>query len=186
MKRRVAFFAAVLLMFTVLTGCNSKERVQGNDDSSGAAAAGSFSAADIALDINGKTYRCGDDVAPLLKELGDGYEYSEAISCAYDGLDKTYTYDNVDVYTYPDGDIDRVSEITAYGTDASTPKGLKVGDTVERMEELYGAGYSEEGITRIYEIPPKQENAQGASLYVTLDDSGKIQSIAITAEMLME
>jgi hypothetical protein len=186
MKRRVAFFAVFFLMITMLAGCGSKEQVQGNDDSSGAVAAGSFSASDIALDINGKTYRCGEDVAPLLKELGDGYKYSEAISCAYDGLDKTYTYGDVDVYTYPDGDIDRVSEITAYSSDASTTKGLKVGDTVERMEELYGTGYSEDGITRVYEITPKQENAEGASLYVTLDDSGKIQSIAITAEMLME
>jgi hypothetical protein len=53
------------------------------------------------------------------------------------------------------------------------------------MEELYGTGYSEEGITMVYEIPPRQENAEGASLYVTVED-GIIQSISITAEILVE
>jgi len=183
MNKKVILIAVFCLVFALLAGCGGNEQTQTGGDK--VSEAGSFSAEDIALKINGKTYRCGEDVKPLLKELGDGYSYSEAISCAYDGLDKTYSYDNFDVYTYPDGDIDRVSEITAYSDDVSTTKGLKVGDPVERMEELYGKGYSEEGITLVYEIPPKQANAEGASLYVTVED-GVIQSIAITAEMLME
>jgi len=182
MKRKTVVIAIFCLVIILLAGCGNEQAQNGGESVS---KPGSFSAEDIALNINGKTFRCGEDVRPLLAELGDGYSYSEAISCAYDGMDKTYSYDNFDVYTYPDGDIDRVSEITAYSGDVSTAKGLKVGDTVERMEELYGKGYSEEGITLVYEIPPKQENAEGASLYVTVED-GVIQSIAITAEILME
>lgn len=184
MNKRILIVAVVICMIAMLfVGCGENE--QNNQDNLPAAAMGSFSSNDIALIIEGKTYRSSENVNTLLKVLGDNYMYSEAISCAYDGLDKSYSYDNIDVYTYPDKDIDRVSEITIYGGDAETGKGLKVGDTVKRMEELYGTGYSEEGITLIYEIPPKQANAEGASLYVTVEDD-IIKSIAITAELLME
>lgn len=185
-NRSIGLILLAGLFVVLLTGCGSNEQTTGNDASASLnAELGSFSESDIELNIEGKQYRCGEDASVLLSQLGDGYNYSEAISCAYDGLDKTYGYENFDIYTYPDGDIDRVSEITVYSGDVSTPKGLKIGDTVERMEELYGTGYTEEGITLIYEIPPKQERAEGASLYVTAED-GKIMSIAITAEMRME
>jgi hypothetical protein len=184
-KKLLAIAIALVLPALLLAGCSANEQTQGGAADSGASAAGSFSAGDIALVIDGKTYRCAEDVSSLLKDLGDQYTYSEAISCAYDGLDKTYSYENADVYTYPDGEIDRVSEITVYGGDVSTPKGLKIGDSVARLEELYGAGYEEAGITLVYQLPAKQENAEGASLYVTVEDNA-ITAIAITAEMLME
>ena len=124
-------------------------------------------------------------MSDLLKKLGDNYHYSEAMSCAYDGMDKIFSYEEYDVYTYPDGDIDRVSEISIYTADAATTKGLKVGDSVERMEELYGAGYVQRGITLVYEIPTQIEGAQSASLFVVAQD-GVIESISITAEILVE
>jgi hypothetical protein len=183
MKKKIHIYIVFFLALVLLAGCSAKESSDSGDAE--VPEAGSFSEADIALKINGKVYRCSEDVDSLLEELGDDYSYSEAISCAYDGLDKSFSYTNFDVYTYPDGDVDRVSEITAYTNEVSTLKGLTVGDTVERMEELYGTGYSEEGITMVYEIPPRQENAEGASLYVTVED-GIIQSISITAEILVE
>lgn len=185
-KKITGFLLVLSGLALLLTGCGANEQTQNSGaPASGAAAVGSFSAEDIALVIDGKTYRCAEDVSTLLKDLGEEYTYSEAISCAYDGLDKTYTFENADVYTYPDGEIDRVFEITVYSGDVSTPKGLKIGDSVSRLEELYGTGYEEAGITLIYQLPAKQENAEGASLYVTVEND-VIASIAITAEMLME
>ena len=184
MKRIIAVILLMGVVLTAAAGCGSNEQMPGNvtPDAPGI---GTFSEADIALIIGGETFRCGEDVTGLLEKLGDDYNYSEAISCAYDGLDKAFSYSDFDIYTYPDGDIDRVSEITVYTADARTPKGLKVGDTVEEMERLYGKDYAEEGVTLVYEIPPKQENAEGASLYVVVED-GIIQSISITAEILVE
>ncbi|MGI6577520.1 MAG: hypothetical protein ACOX1Q_05670 [Eubacteriales bacterium] len=185
MKKIIAVILCIGAILMLVTGCGDNEQTPGNENTPGVSDIGTFSEADIALIIGGETFRCGEDVTELLEKMGDDYTYSEAISCAYDGLDKNFAYADYDIYTYPDGNIDRVSEITVYNADASTPKGLKVGDTVEVMEQLYGSGYKEEGITLVYVIEPKQENAQGASLYVVAED-GIIQSISITAEILVE
>lgn len=185
MKKITAILLLIGLISVLFAGCGGNEQSPGDANTPAAPDMGTFSEADIALIIGGETFRCGEDVTGLLKKLGDDYTYSEAISCAYDGLDKAFSYDDFDVYTYPDGDTDRVSEITVYTAGVNTPKGLKVGDTVEDLERLYGKGYTEEGITLVYEIEPKQDNAEGASLYVVVED-GVISSIAITAEILVE
>lgn len=180
MKKWMAILILLPLVLS-LSGCSEKEAVSTIGD----AAPGNFSVSDIELKISGKTFRPDGDVNELLKMLGEDYEYSEAISCAYDGMDKKYTYENLDITTYPDGEIDRVSEIAVYSGEVETAKGLKIGDPVSRMEELYGTGYEEAGITINYQIPPKMKDAEGAMLYFTVEN-GVITSIAVTAEILTE
>lgn len=165
-------------------GCNNDEQVPATSTPI-VSEKGTFTERDIALEIGGEIFYCGEDVTPILEKLGDDYEYSEAMSCAYDGMDKIFSYADYDIYTYPDGEIDRVSEISVYTDDAATPKGLRVGDTVERIEELYGTDYVERGITLVYEIPTKIEGAQSASLFMVVED-GVVESISITAEILVE
>ena len=184
MKKIITMVLCLCIILTFAVGCDNDEQVPATN-SPDVSDLGSFSERDIALEIGGEVFYCGEDVSDLLKKLGDNYHYSEAMSCAYDGMDKIFSYEEYDVYTYPDGDIDRVSEISIYTADAATTKGLKVGDSVERMEELYGAGYVQRGITLVYEIPTQIEGAQSASLFVVAQD-GVIETISITAEILVE
>lgn len=78
------------------------------------ACGGSKQTADPVLQIGGAAVEDStavDAVLDALNGLGGEYEYAEAVSCVYDGMDKTYTYENAVVYTYPDGDADRLMEL---------------------------------------------------------------------------
>ncbi|MBO5932032.1 MAG: hypothetical protein J6Q70_07355, partial [Clostridia bacterium] len=46
----------------------------------------------IAIDAN---------VAPILASLGEWRDYAESASCAFEGLDKIYTYAGFEIQTYP-------------------------------------------------------------------------------------
>ena len=77
MKKAIGYAVVLALL---LTGCG-----------------GSKAAADPALKIGGVTIEdtlSAASVLDVLNGLSGSYEYAEAISCVYDGMDKTYTYEN--------------------------------------------------------------------------------------------
>ena len=77
-------------------------------------------------------------VDPLITALGSDYSYYESPSCAYIGLDKCYVYNGFSIYTYPDDNaVDHVLQIILTDDTLSTPEGLIIGDTAEKVIELY-------------------------------------------------
>ena len=184
MKKTVTVILCLCVILSFAVACDNDEQTPVNSTPV-VSEMGNFTEVDIALMIGGEIFYCGDDVTAILEKLGDDYEYSEAMSCAYDGMDKIFSYDDYDIYTYPDGDIDRVSEITIYSKEDSTTKGLKVGDSLDRAKELYGQNPAIRGLMHVYEIPTDIEGAQSASLNFALE-SGEITFISITAEILVE
>ena len=81
------------------------------------------------------------DAAPILAALGEPKSYTEETSCAFDGLDKNYTYPSFIMTTYPDGDMDRVNSVTVLDDTVSTTDGIYINDSKERVEEVYGAEF---------------------------------------------
>ena len=78
------------------------------------------------------------EAAPVLATLGDAKSYTEAASCAFDGLDKTYYYGSFYLYTYPDGDIDRINMVVLCDDTVATAEGISIGDSKEKVESIYG------------------------------------------------
>lgn len=84
------------------------------------------------------------DVAPILEGLGEWENYAETTSCAFKGLDKTYSYPGFDLYTYPLNGKDNVNSVYFVDDTVSTPEGIHIGSTKEEMEAAYGTDYEEE------------------------------------------
>lgn len=102
-------------------------------------------------EVTGFTFVVGDtviamnaDVAPILEGLGEWENYAETTSCAFKGLDKTYSYPGFDLYTYPLNDKDNVNSVYFVDDTVSTPEGIHIGSTKEEMEAAYGTDYEEE------------------------------------------
>ncbi len=68
-------------------------------------------------------------------------DYAEMESCAFEGLDKEYTYDHYVISTYPEGEIDKVKSVYFLDEEAQTTEGVKIGDTYDKMVEVYGEDY---------------------------------------------
>lgn len=83
------------------------------------------------------------EFSALLEWLGEPESYFEAASCAFDGLDKFYTYPGFELTTYPVGEQDFISEIYFTSADLTTPEGVGPGDTYEDMVAAYGEEYTE-------------------------------------------
>ncbi|MBQ7779454.1 MAG: hypothetical protein IJ404_03070 [Clostridia bacterium] len=78
------------------------------------------------------------DMADVLKALGEPLQYFEAASCAFDGLDKTYTYAGYVILTRPDGKKDYVNSIQLTDDSVQTPEGAYVGMTPDAVKGIYG------------------------------------------------
>ena len=115
------------------------------------------------------------DAAPIIEALGECKSYTEETSCAFDGLDKNYTYTSFVLTTYPDGETDRINSVTLYDDTVNTSAGICIGDTQEKVEETYGAD-AFNGVNA-YIMKDAGNNSQ---LTVILT-SGKVSSIQYTA-----
>lgn len=90
------------------------------------------------------------DAAPIVEKLGEPASYFEAASCAFEGLDKMYTYNGFEIDTYPDGDKDYVSSVILKDDSVATAEGIYIGDSLEKLQQTYGEA-KESGGMYIYE-----------------------------------
>ncbi|MFR5602043.1 MAG: hypothetical protein ACLTKI_06720 [Lachnospiraceae bacterium] len=171
MKKRVYVAAAALAVALMAAGCSSKEtaapaetttasqEVSASEETEGNAEGGAAAeteaeeteAATEAVVHQGYVFQSGDvimgmneNVAAALEGLGEYSNYAESTSCAFQGLDKIYTYAGFDIYTYPVEDQDFINSIYFTDETVSTPEGIHIGSTLEEMTAAYGEDYSEE------------------------------------------
>jgi len=157
MKKGIMILAALLL----LTGCGNKDAATTSKDTQGAAVtesvqditggvaqeseeSGTASAEGFSFEVDGVTIPMNVDAAPIIEALGEPVEYFEAASCAFQGLDKIYTYNGFEINTYPNGDKDYIASIYFLDDSVATDKGIYLGSTLEEVTAAYGEGYTEE------------------------------------------
>lgn len=165
MKKKAAVWimAAALL----LAGCGSDAKViegevktQGGGDSADASEGADGEKAQEEsqageTSYKGYVFRTGDivvemdaEAAPVLEKLGEPNSYFEAPSCAFEGIDKMYTYSSFELDTYPTGDKDYISALIFKDDSITTPEGVGIGDSREKLTEAYGGeGTEEQGMT---------------------------------------
>ena len=97
---------------------------------------------DVSVDANMK---------PILEKLGEPASYFEAASCAFEGLDKIYTYSDFEIDTYPQGEEDFVSAIILKNDVVTTAEGIYIGCSRDEVTAAYGTDYSEKGSMVVYE-----------------------------------
>ncbi len=133
-----------------------------------------FGAEDLALEVGGARRELGEDIGDVIAVMGDGYEYAEARSCDYDGLDKTFSYAAARFYTFPLPQGDTVSEIYTEDAAVQTTKGLAVGASRADVLAAYGDGGEDTGYQLIYRLAGGEgslcfdiENDVVTAVYVT-------------------
>ena len=152
-KRLFCLFAAVLLL-SALCGCGgSSVGVIGGADGPTQITVGGPGTENNAAEeqapppepetayvfvYKGVTIATDAPAAPILEALGDPLSSFEAPSCAFEGLDKTYTYPGFELDTYPMDGVDYVSAVILKDDSITTPEGLMIGSPVADIESAYG------------------------------------------------
>lgn len=70
-------------------------------------------------------------------------DFSEIPSCAFEGTDKMYTYDNVEIIATEIDGKDKVYQVYFIDDTISTNEGVKITDSKDLMIEKYGNEYEE-------------------------------------------
>ena len=152
MKKTICLLLTALLLCELLGSCGKK----------------TISEVDLTLTVGGTAVRPDTSVSALLDAFGTDYTYSEAVSCVYTGMDKTYAYSDRILYTYPDGDADRLLELYCTA-DVQTAQGVGIGASRKDVEAAYGTEYTQAGNTMTYALAAQDSLTIPASLYFELD-----------------
>ena len=148
-KNTVIIMLALMLL---LAGCSGKTN-------------SGFSEDDLGLEIAGEKYYLREASSPVIEALGDGYEYSEMVSCVYDGQDKTFAYPGLTVNTVPVEGRDIIEMFTLTDDTYATLRGVKVGMSRDQVIAAYGEEYFDDGYIN-YTVPttPRTFRRSGYSL----------------------
>lgn len=140
MKKFLAVLVSVVLCFG-LVACGGKEEPKADDSQ---AAANGAKVDGYVYDANGVVMTMDDEADAIVTALGEPISYFESASCAFEGLDKTYTYDGFTLNTYPDeSGKDLVSSVVLNDDTVETKEGAKLGMEASEIESIYGTEYED-------------------------------------------
>jgi hypothetical protein len=171
MKKMTAILACTAASAMLLCACGSSDAdTEGNTSGSGSAvsteadssaegaeSSGADDAASVAaptgyyFTLNGVTVSVNAAMAPIAEALGEPTSYFESESCAFQGLDKTYTYGSVVISTYPVDGEDFVYTIELKDDTVETTEGICIGSTKDDVTAAYGTASSETDTALSYE-----------------------------------
>lgn len=145
MKKRLVCLLMALGMCAVLCACGGEQKTDNPSKAPANSPAGSGSDVFV-FQTGGKTVSINEDMADVLADLGKEKSYFEAASCAFEGLDKTYTYNGFEIVTRPDGDKDYVNSIRLTDDSAATVEGVYIGCSESDVTAAYGENAGAEGV----------------------------------------
>jgi len=103
------------------------------------------------FEYNGVKVGMDMEAAPIIAALGEADSYFEAPSCAFEGLDKTYSYGSFEIDTYEQNGKDYISTVFFCDDLIETPEGVCLFETKADMIKAYGEGFKEEFGMLVYE-----------------------------------
>ena len=130
------------------------------------------------FDYQGTVVGMNAEAAPILERLGREISYFEAASCAFNGLDKMYTYDGFELDTYPMDGKDYVSAVLLQNDIVVTSEGVGIGDSEEKVRQTYGDDVVKDKGIIVY-------RKDGMKLTFIIDN-GKVSSIEYKTTLLDE
>ena len=192
MKKIICLLIAAVLAAGILTACGDDAKSTKETEGTTTAAVGNETTATAAPQEGTEDAEAADqytfvykgtnisvkaDAAPILEVLGEPKSYTEETSCAFDGLDKNYTFTSFILTTYPDGELDRVNSVTLLDDTVNTKDGICIGDSKEKVEEVYGA----ESFDGIHAYIMEEDGGDGDARLTIILDGDKVSSIQYTA-----
>ena len=148
MKKIIVMVIAVLAA-VALCACGGEKQITGDGGQAGQTevkAAGGY-----LFETNGTKIEIDSEMSKIEDALGEPISYFESESCAIGDLDKVFTYSGFRIDTYQFDGIDYISDVIFTDDTITTPEGAAIGDSVDKVKEIYGEPTSEDEQRLIYE-----------------------------------
>jgi hypothetical protein len=135
----------ILLLLSLLFACNSDKPALPESSESPASPVQTKSTDGFIFVYNNTNVYMNENMADVLTKIGEPrFEPFEAPSCAFDGIDRIYSYYGVEIHTYSIGDEDFVHMVNFKDDSLSTPEGIHLGSSLAEMLNAYGNEYEKE------------------------------------------
>lgn len=150
MKNRFILAAAVCICIFALAACGGSDnkettktpqgqgQTQGQDQQTTGQAPSSSGASGFVFTYKGVEIYAGED-ASVIEELGEPKDYSESMSCAFEGMDKQYFYGSFYITTGTLKGHEFIANYWFVDDTVETDEGLCIGDSQDKVEQIYGA-----------------------------------------------
>ncbi len=102
--------------------------------------------------VDGLDIHMDDEMAPILEALGEPNFYYEAQSCAFEDMDRIYTYSGYEIFTYVIDGVERVNYMWFTDDSRKTREGAGLGTTLAELEAMYGTEYEQDNTKYSYSI----------------------------------
>lgn len=151
MKKIISICIIVAMLVCVFVGCQKKE-----EESQQTAGSYTFAVGEVSIAIDAQA-------APILESLGAWKDYAESPSCAFEGMDKVYTYGGFEIETYCLENTDYIAGVRLLDDSVKTQKGIAIGSAKDAVVEAYGEPDESSDTSLIY-------NGDGMKLQFLLRD----------------
>ncbi len=146
MKRWMAFLAALLLILS-LAACQQPETADQPEDTQ-TQLQNTEPTEPFAFQTGGMSLIPGETFdAAKLPEAASVYQVP---SCAVEGTDNVYNYEDFEVTAFQDGSGEYIYSIYFITPNITTPEGLALGDDAQKATKCYGADYQVDGSAWVY------------------------------------
>ncbi len=135
--KKICVLLVSIALICCLVACGTADQPLDSSDNTASADSNAEKSEHIFV-YNGVNVSVNDEMSELLSKLGEPKSYFEAASCAFDGLDKTYTYSGFVITTRPEGEKDYVNSILLTDDSVTTTKGVYIGSSREDVVAAYG------------------------------------------------
>lgn len=132
-KKLITVLLAAMLVFA-FTACNNKAVDTSSEDNGNISKVSEFS-----FVVDGVTVTPGK-IMPTEK-LPEPQAVSKVPSNAFEGTDDVYFFGDYEITAHIEGGENEVYSVYFINSSVSTAEGLSLGDTREKMVELYGENY---------------------------------------------
>ena len=136
MKKQIVVLITVIILVAVAIGLvvfiSNSNTTPSGEESSTAQEMYAFKANETEISL-------GDNLLNL--ELPEASNVYEAESCAFDGIEKTYTYENYEITTCVKENSEDIISIYLTSDQVSTNEGIKIGDSIDTMKQAYGEDF---------------------------------------------
>ncbi|MBE6764889.1 MAG: hypothetical protein IJP10_04375 [Clostridia bacterium] len=140
MKKSICIIlASIMIVCLMLTGC---AQTPASSSGSAAPAADTTDTAAYVFTYNSVAIPMDAPAAPIVAQLGEPLSYFESESCAFEGIDKTYTYQSFVLNTYPKDGVDYVSSVRLTNDTVSTAEGIYIGSTLDSVNAAYSGSFT--------------------------------------------
>ena len=136
--------AVMILSLGSLAACSGSGDGSGNGGGSSSEPGFTYTNGSVTIEMN-------SDAAAVVEKLGEPLDYFESESCAFEGLDKVYTYPGFKLNTYPEEDKDYVLSVVFMDDTVETEEGIAIGITKDQVTEAYGDPAEESDTSLVYE-----------------------------------